>query len=134
MSKKYNLKKIDSVTILLWIFILFLMILFAYLIKVNRHIQEFSTYNNSVNELKIINKEFDNFLLQQATFIDFDSINKSIFSFDKNIIFLDSKVSHDMFPSTYKQFIQDVTFSKLIRIISITKTQYYVYHRYSQRN
>jgi len=89
------LKKIDKLTILLSIFILFIILLFVYLSKVDKLIQEHASYHYSVTKLQLINKNFDNFLLRQATFINYDNINKSISTFEKNIELLNS-VSKDM--------------------------------------
>ena len=85
------LKAIDKITVLLWVSIFFTALLFVYLVKVDKHIEEHSSHHYAVTKLQLINKSFDNFLLGQATFINYDNINKSISGFDENIEFLSSK-------------------------------------------
>lgn len=99
------MKKIDSLTLLLWFFIFFILILFTYLIQLNKYVQTFSINNNVVKELQILNKEFDNFLLNQTTLINYDKINNSITKFDYGIIQLtiDDPSPH------YKQLLQNIT-------------------------
>ncbi len=119
MVKKYNLKKIDAVTSLLWLFIFFIIVLFLYLSKINSYIQNFSIYNDRVNELKIINKDLNNFLLQQATFVDYDTINKKVTSFDEGLEFLSSKDSHHILFHTYNQLLRDIRESNKLKVASI---------------
>ncbi|MEA2090789.1 MAG: hypothetical protein U9O83_00295, partial [Campylobacterota bacterium] len=89
------LKKIDKLTTLLLIFILFIILLFVYLSKIDKLIQEHATYHSTVAELQFINKSFDNFLLRQATFINYDNINRGLSAFEVNIELLNS-VSEDI--------------------------------------
>ena len=82
------MKKIDSLTLFLWFFIVFIIVLFTYLIQLNKYVQKFSISNNIVKELQILNKEFDNFLLNQTSLINYDNINTSIKKFDENLLLL----------------------------------------------
>ena len=117
--KKYNLKKIDSVSALLWIFILFIIVLFVYLSKIGNNIQEFSLYNNRVNNLRIINKDLNNFLLRQATFINYDIINKKITEFDETVEFLGSKQSPYVLSHLYHELLKDVAEANKQKVVSI---------------
>ncbi len=78
-------KKADSVTVLLWVFIFFTIVLFLYLVKVDNHVQKHSSYHFAITQLQLLNKSFDSFLLSQATFINYDNINKTTFTFEKNL-------------------------------------------------
>jgi len=113
------MKKIDSISIVLISFFFFTIVLFAYLTKINEDITKYFIYEDSIHELKIINKEFDNFLLQQAIFINFDKINKSISKLDKTIEFLNSVESHKSFPSEYNILLQDVIYNYKLKLDSI---------------
>ena len=113
------MKKIDSISIVLISFFFFTIVLFTYLTKINEDITKYFIYEDSIHELKIINKEFDNFLLQQAIFINFDKINKSISKLDKTIEFLNSKESHKLLPSTYNILLQDVIYNYKLKLDSI---------------
>ncbi|NOQ30790.1 MAG: EAL domain-containing protein [Helicobacteraceae bacterium] len=122
MKKGIFFKRIDAISLLLYTFIFFLVILFIYLVKVNRHIDNFSNYNDTIHELKIIDKEFDNFLLQQATFINYDKINKSMQKFDEGMLFLDSEISHELFPKKYNLLLEKI--EKLYKI-KVTSMEYF---------
>ena len=102
------MKKVDSITSILWILILFIVILFSYLIQVSKHINHFAKYINLVNELKILDKEFDNFLLTQAVFTNYDIINENVLKFDKNIDFLSSQNSLNTHPFEYTSLIKEL--------------------------
>jgi len=101
-------KKIDSITILLWIFILFIILVFGYLMQVSIYVGLHANYQDKVNKLKIIDKEFDNFLLQQAVFINYDKINKNIFSFDKDLKYLASKEALKTHSPEYSSLLKEV--------------------------
>lgn len=113
------LKKIDKITILLGIFILFTILLFVYLRKIDKHIQKHSTYQYSVTKLQLINKSFDNFLLGQTTFINYDNINKSISAFETNMKLLSSPYKNISNSSHYKKLLQDVARLYEIKLNSI---------------
>lgn len=109
MKNIFNFKKYDSISIVLLFFTLFIIILFVYIIQINRHIKSFSSYNNSVNQLKNINKDFDNLLLQKGNFINYDIINQRILDFEENLKFLTSDdASHKTIPK-YKILLDNVT-------------------------
>lgn len=117
--KKFSYKKIDSITITLWIFILLVIILFGYLAQVNKHINNFANYNDHVNELKILDKDFDNFLLTQAVFTNYDIINESILKFNNNIDFLSSQESINTHPQLYASLIKKLNKLQKNKISSI---------------
>ncbi len=102
------LKKIDKITALLLVFILFTIVLFTYLIKIDNYIQHHAKHHYSATKLQLLNKRFDNFILGQATFINYDNINESTSSFEKNLELL-SPTSEDLFNSLqYNKLLQDV--------------------------
>ncbi len=115
----FKFKKIDSISALLWIFIFFIIILFVYLVKINSHIQNYSSYNDKVNELKIINKDLNNFLLQQATLVDYDNINREIFKFNNGVEFLGSKNSSYTSSIKYNKLLRDIEESSKLKVSSI---------------
>ncbi|MFT5661838.1 MAG: diguanylate cyclase (GGDEF)-like protein/PAS domain S-box-containing protein [Sulfurimonas sp.] len=96
-----SMKKFDLVTKLLLLSILVLILLFGYLVKTSNSIEEYDEYHNSLQEIELLDKVFDNFLLQKATFINYDYINQDTTNFDKNIAFLDSEVSRNKFAKEY---------------------------------
>ena len=102
-----NSKSIDRITALLLFFAFFLTMLFFYLKKVEHNINEYMTYHDSVVELKLINKSFDNFLVKQSTFINFDEINLKVTDFRKEINTLDSEYVHGIFGPEYSVLFED---------------------------
>ncbi len=104
----FHRKNIDAVTVLLVIFILFMFLLFAYLVKVYSDTQRYSHYHDAIMELKLLDKTFDNFLLQKSTFINYDEINHNIESFEKQIHFLNSPDSHQLFDTSYELLLSRV--------------------------
>ena len=105
---KKHIRKTDAVTALLWAFILFIIVLFVYISKVDNHIESYSHTNDKIHELETINKDLNNFLLQQTTFIDYDNINKKISTFSEGIEFLHLKSSPYVFSAEYNELVKDV--------------------------
>ncbi|MEA3370237.1 MAG: EAL domain-containing protein [Campylobacterota bacterium] len=104
----FQIKKIDSITAILWVLIFFIIILFGYLTQVSKHINHYSNYNDTINKLKILDKEFESFLLTQAVFINYDIINKSISKFNTNLEFLSSQESLVTHPFHYHSLVKKV--------------------------
>ena len=107
-----HVKKTDSITILLWIFILFIILVFGYLKQVSKYINLHANYHDKVNELKIIDKGFDNFLLQQAVFINYDKINKSIFIFNQDMRYLTSEEALTTHSQEYTLRVKELSYMK----------------------
>ncbi len=120
-----RLLRIDSVTLLLSFFIIFVIALFLYLFQLNNHIQKFSTQNNTINELKILNKNFNNFLLQQAVFINYDEINKDTANFKKKIKVLEIHTDYLNDSQQYNQLAEKVIkfYEKKVENIEYFKSQ-----------
>ena len=116
---KKHIRKIDAISALLWIFILFTVVLFIYLSKINSYIQNYAMYNNKVHQLESINKDMNNFLLQQASFIDYDKINEKVTKFYDGIEFLNQKDSPYVFSTEYHELLKDVDTASKEKIASI---------------
>ncbi len=116
--KKY-IKKIDTVSAILWTFIFFIIILFVYIGKVDKHIESNSHYNDRIYELKTINKDLNNFLLQQASFINYDNINREIKIFNEGIEFLHLTSSPYVLSTEYHQLVKDVDEAYKEKVTSI---------------
>ena len=105
---KKHIKKTDTVAALLWVFIFFIIVLFIYISKVDEHIESYSQYNDRIHELETTNKDLNNFLLRQATFIDYDIINKKILKFREGVEFLNLESSPYILSVKYHQLVKDV--------------------------
>lgn len=107
-KKRWKLKKIDAITAVLSFFILIIIVLSLYIINVNKHIEEFSAYDDAVHQLKSINKDFDNLLLKKGKFINYDIINQRVVEFDKEIKFLNTYNPHTTSALKYEVLLKDV--------------------------
>ncbi|QOG13222.1 EAL domain-containing protein [Arcobacter sp. FWKO B] len=59
-------------------FIAFLTFLIYHLVSINDKIRNYSNFQTTINELKILDSEFDNLLSNKATFINYDSVTKKV--------------------------------------------------------
>jgi len=116
--KKY-IKGIDSITALLWAFIFFIIVLFMYISRINTQIERYAHYNDTIHELKTINKDLNNFLLQQATFNNYDRINKKVSLFSEGLEFLHSKSSPYNHLVIYHHLVKDVEDAYILKVDSI---------------
>jgi diguanylate cyclase (GGDEF)-like protein/PAS domain S-box-containing protein len=101
-------KKINTITLLLWGFVLFIILLFGYLTQLSKYIDFHADYYDKINELKIKDKEIDNFLLQKTIFINYDKINKSVLDFDKKIKYLQSQKTFSKYSDKYSSLLQEI--------------------------
>ena len=100
--------RFDKTGILLWLFILFILGIFYYLYNLDTHLRKYDEYRSSINKLEILNKEFDNFLLEKSNFINYDDINKKIKEFQRNIDMLNSEKSKEYFNKAYSIYLKEV--------------------------
>ena len=116
--------KSDKISILLWIFVLFIIGIFSYLYTINSHLKQYSTYHNSIAKLEILNKNLDNFLLKKSNFINYDNINKDIKEFEVNIEILNSTNTKNNFNKKYLIYLKKVKndFAKKANIIEHFKS------------
>jgi len=103
-----NMKKIDSITLVLVFLVFFILTLFTYLLKTSANIDEQITYHDHLVDMQLINKSFDNFLLKKSTFINYDDINLKITNFDKKIDFIDAPDAHGLFKKNYSNIVSDI--------------------------
>ena len=115
-------KKIDKITVLLVIFMLITIGLFRYLIEIDQHIQKHTTYQSSLTKLRLIDKTFDNFLAGQATFINYDTINKNVMIFEKNLDYLATPYKDISDPLEYKKMIEHI---KMLYNIKLDSLEYF---------
>ncbi len=116
---KKIVKRLDAVTALLWVFIFFIILLFLYLSKINSYIHTYSKYNNRVHELESINKDLNNFLLRQATFVNYDNINKKIVEFQEGIEFLNLENSPYFLSPKYHQLVDNIDKANQKKVVAI---------------
>ena len=118
-------KKIDKLSILLSLFIFFIGLASAYLVKIDTLTQKYSSFHDSVSKLQLINKDFNNFLLTKSTFINYDNINTEITNFEKELTYLGSKDVIDSFDIEYLNYLKKIIkeYDKKVNDIEYFKSQ-----------
>ncbi len=76
-------KLFDGITLLLIGSGITLALLYLYLLKIDSSIENHTTYHHSITKLKILDKEFNNFLLHQLTFANYDTITANTGEFSQ---------------------------------------------------
>ena len=82
MNSTIRTKHVDSFIAMLLAFMLLLGLLFIYLIKIESDIKNYNNYRDNIETLKILDKEFDNFMLQKLSFINYDIITTQMNDFE----------------------------------------------------
>ncbi len=103
------LKKLDfTYTILTILFSISIVIIF-YFYKMNQKITTYENYALQLEKLKVLDKEFDNFLLQKYTYNNYDSIASFIQEFDDTLNKLKTLNMHSDFSTEFETTVEDIT-------------------------
>ena len=102
-------KKIDSVTILLSISIFLIGLISLYIFNVDKHLQNYASYHDAISKMKVLNKEFDNFLLSKSNFINYDKINKQTLEFEKELNYLKQKPIVNKFSAEFYTYLKNIS-------------------------
>jgi len=92
-----KLKRVDSISTLLALFIVLIVSVFIYLYNVSKNINEYTQNNDNLVVLQLIDKNFNNFALTTNQFNNYDIVNADLKTF---------KV---VFSKTPKRFIDEVS-------------------------
>jgi len=76
-------KKIDRTTLILSLFIIFIIILFAYVFTIEKKMNHYGKINTDLVQLQLLDKEMDNFSLATNKFSNYDTIDEKEKSFEK---------------------------------------------------
>jgi len=76
-------KKIDKTTLILSIFVLFIIILFAYVFTIEKKMNHYSKINTDLVRLQLLNKEMKNFSLATNKFSNYDNIDEKEKNFER---------------------------------------------------
>lgn len=120
--------RIDNITITLIVFIVFIVALFFYMIKLNEDIKQYSFYDANADELILTNKDIDNFLLQNAVFINYDEINSVMLKFEKILKTLNINKVKSKLPQKYTDILNKLAIlhqqkSSWVEYFKATNTQ-----------
>lgn len=91
--KKTN--NIDSVSILLTLFIFLLSFLFYYLYKIEQSVENYHTNHNKLIDMKLLNKGFDDFSLSSSELSNYNLVNAELDKFSKLLFELKSNIDEN---------------------------------------
>jgi len=106
MILKYIKYRVDSISGLFSLFLF--LFLFLYIIQIDKSMQKYHQYQNSIHQMKLLNKTFDTFLLRRYTFINYDKINESMHRFEENTALLDTKEAQEKFDRKYTAILSEI--------------------------
>jgi len=106
-------EKIDSISILLTLFIVLLVSLFLYLYHIEKHIQNYTTTHNKVTTLELLDKELNNFSISMNQFSNYDKVNHNLSKF--------SKILNELQKTLLEDFPKNLTIQKKLQQL----TKYY---------
>lgn len=75
---KKVVRYLDPVLVFLFLFIIFLTLLVYNLVETNNKIKQYNNYQTTINNIKILNNEFETLIQNKATFINYDDIVKKV--------------------------------------------------------
>ncbi len=84
----HNNKKIDLLSGLLSLFIIFLTILFLYLFHIEKNIQNYAQNHEKIIKLKLLDKELNSFSISLNKFSNYDKINGAANDFQQTLLTL----------------------------------------------
>ena len=88
---------------------LFVFFLFLFLLKINTDIKKYVSNDIKLSKLELINKDFDNFLIQQkVSFINYDDINEKLNKFETIMHELKIVNKASKKPSRYDDLLENI--------------------------
>ncbi|QOP41215.1 EAL domain-containing protein [Sulfurimonas marina] len=91
--KKTN--NIDSVSVLLTLFIFLLSLVFYYLYKIEQSVENYHTNHNKLIDMQLLNKGFDDFSLSSSELSNYNLVNAELEKFSKLLIELKNNIEVD---------------------------------------
>ncbi len=92
-------KHTDRFSLLLGFFFLLLLILFIYLMKIDRDIKHYDSYRHTLEEMRLDDKQIDTFLIKTFHYIDYDETIKVEQHFEQKLSLLKTYSKKDTFLS-----------------------------------
>ena len=124
--KKFNIKKVDFLTILLS-FLLLAIPVFLYITNtINKNIQQFSKQSTYLTHLKLINKDFNYFILQKGVISNYDDINHKVVDFYKTLHLLKYNLQKNVYENNTR-YIKELDsiekdFKTMVKLLEHTKS------------
>jgi diguanylate cyclase (GGDEF)-like protein/PAS domain S-box-containing protein len=99
-------KLLDPVLIILSLFVSFLILLIYSLLDINTKIRDYSNHQSIINNIKILDTNFDNLMSQKANFINYDSVVAKIDEVYLNLDKLDNEQALKNFSDNFTEQIK----------------------------
>jgi diguanylate cyclase (GGDEF)-like protein/PAS domain S-box-containing protein len=80
-------KQTDRFSLLLGFFFIVLLILFVYLMKIDRDIKNYDEYHRQLEQMRILDYQFDNFFFRTYRYINYDETSRLEKEFEEKISF-----------------------------------------------
>ncbi len=118
------MKKIDHIIMLMIGFIVLLGMLFFYLLTIDQDAKNYNTYQEKIQKLLILDKEFDSFILQKFSHINYDIISRQTKAFETNLLFLQQSRLTEEFGSEFDPTLRQINalFLKKYELIEYFKS------------
>lgn len=103
---KKLIKYLDPVLIFLFLFIIFLTLLVYNLEQINKKIKSYNHYQSTINNIRILNGEFEALIQNKATFINYDDIVKKVDKTYELLNMLDTENFYNEFGENLKPTVK----------------------------
>ncbi|WP_049794782.1 EAL domain-containing protein [Aliarcobacter butzleri] len=103
------LKYFDKVSFILLLFVIITSFFIYNLNKINEKIENFNIYYSNVINLKILHNEFNNFINNKATFINYDNLNKKISETEVLISSFDTENFYKNYGYNFENLIKNLS-------------------------
>jgi len=101
-------KRVDTLLAMVVFFVLLIVVMFSYLLKVNDIIYEGEHYNNALSKLPLYNETFNSFFLKSSTFNNYDEINANIKSFEDILLLIGSQSAKAKHGKAYEKLFNNL--------------------------
>ena len=102
------IKKMDFVLVFLFLFIVVLSLFIHNLNQINSKIKSFNYYSSNINNIKILDSEFNALIYNNATFVNYDDIVLKINQKYELLKMLDDKIFYKEFDYKLKPIVSDL--------------------------
>jgi len=103
-----KLKRADLITTLLLLFLFSIPIIVFVVITINNNVQHFTKQSETITRLKLLDKDFNYFVAQKGTFVNYDLINDKIENFKKELLSLKDIMMQSKNRSLYIKLINQI--------------------------
>ena len=117
-------KKPDLITSLLLLFVVAIPLLVMIVTTTHKNIEFFSQSSNAVTHLKLLDKDFNYFIMKKGVFSNYDVINQKMDDFQKTLLLFQNITQINHYDKRYQRLIEGIKkdFQGKIDLIEHTKS------------